>query len=371
MVSRPPNRESVYQDECSWVKLPDNSILTVDPNSSQCERYIPSLNQWIPDTSTPVYLWATNQEIGVAVLLANGTALCVGGNGSSAIYTPSGSTNKGTWAPGPNSPTGMEMRDAPAAMLVNGKVLLTMGITSGDSPFNIYEYDPNNQSFTSVFNDTKKITDQTSMLDLPDGTVLFNDTFTVYVFTPDGSPLADGKPAIQSVTFNEDGTLHLTGTLFNGISQGSMYGDDAQEDSNYPLVSFTDGSGNVYYGRTFNWSSTSVMTGNEVVTTEVALPNGVLDEPGSFSLQVIANGNASSSVGFYGPVWVNFNYSGSPQNGEYSTPFETLAKGVTAVASGGTIAINGSTQPSQSSETMTITKAMTIISVGGPSTIGN
>jgi hypothetical protein len=366
-----PLTKSIYQDECSWVKLPDNSILTVDPNSSQCERYIPSLNAWISDQSTPVYLWATNQEIGAALLLTDGTAMFVGGDGASAIYTPSGTTNNGSWAPGTNLPSGMEMRDAPGAILVNGKILLAMGTPSGDSPFTIYEYDPNNQSFTSVFTDTKVITDKTSMLDLPDGNVLFNDTTTVYVFTPDGSPVAAGKPAIQSVSFNSNGSLHLTGTLFNGISQGAMYGDDAQQDSNYPIISFTDGSGDVYYGRSYNWSSTSVMTGNEVVTTEVALPDGVLDEPGAYSLRVIANGNASPPVAFYGPTWVDFNYSGSPQNGEYPTPFPTIAKGVSSVVSGGTIAINASTQPSQTSATLTISKAMTIISVNGPSTIGN
>ena len=64
----------------------------------------------------------------------------------------------------------------------------------------------------------------------------------------------------------EDGSFHLTGTLLNGISQGAAYGDDAQMDSNYPLVRAADGTGNVYYLRTFNWSSTGVQTGNTVVS---------------------------------------------------------------------------------------------------------
>jgi hypothetical protein len=70
------------------------------------------------------------------------------------------------------------------------------------------------------------------------------------------------------------------------------------------------------------------------------------------------------------PVWVDFNYSGI-QNGTYQDPFKTLAQGTNAVASGGTIAINATVQPSRSSETMTISKPMTIISVNGPSTIGH
>ena len=77
----------------------------------------------------------------------------------------------------------------------------------------------------------------------------------------------------------------------------------------------------------------------------------------------------SSSFGA-SPVWVNYDYNVSPQNGTFEDPFETLAQGKNAVASGGTIAINALTLPSLSSERMTISKAMTIISVGGPSTIG-
>ena len=71
-----------------------------------------------------------------------------------------------------------------------------------------------------------------------------------------------------------------------------------------------------------------------------------------------------------GPVWVDFNYTGSPQNGTYQNPFQTLAQAASAVPSGGTVAINATDQPSESSQTITITKAMTIVSVAGPSTIG-
>jgi hypothetical protein len=71
-----------------------------------------------------------------------------------------------------------------------------------------------------------------------------------------------------------------------------------------------------------------------------------------------------------GPVWVDFNYSGIFQFGTYQNPYEKLASGVSAVASGGTIAINASSQPSTTSETLTISTPMTIISVAGPSTIG-
>jgi hypothetical protein len=83
----------------------------------------------------------------------------------------------------------------------------------------------------------------------------------------------------------------LTGTLLNGISEGAAYGDDAQMNSNYPLLRLTDGSGNVYYARTYNWSSTGVMTGTNVETTEFTLPANL--PQGTYSLVVVANGIGS------------------------------------------------------------------------------
>ena len=52
--------------------------------------------------------------------------------------------------------------------------------------------------------------------------------------------MSAGKPVITSMSTNADGSYHLTGTGFNGISEGASYGDDAQMDSNYPLVRFED-----------------------------------------------------------------------------------------------------------------------------------
>jgi subtilase family serine protease len=73
-------------------------------------------------------------------------------------------------------------------------------------------------------------------------------------------------------------------------------------------------------------------------------------------------------TGLSGPVFVNFNYSGSPQNGTYYEPFNTLTKGVNAVSAGGTVIIETA---GSSSETLNITKAMTIIAAGGAATVGN
>lgn len=73
-------------------------------------------------------------------------------------------------------------------------------------------------------------------------------------------------------------------------------------------------------------------------------------------------------VGFSGPVFVDFNYTGSIQNGTYLYPFKTLAQGVSAVSSGGTIfIINGG----HSAETMTVSKPMSVTAGNGAATVGH
>ena len=102
-------------------------------------------------------------------------------------------------------------------------------------------------------------------------------------------------------TENADGTYKLTGTGLNGISEGAAYGDDEQMGSNYPLVRMTNAvTGNVYYARTFNWNSTSVMTSNRLITAQFSLPQNL--PAGTYSLVTVANGNASDPTNFvYSP----------------------------------------------------------------------
>ena len=414
----------VWQDEATWVKLPDGSILTIDinedkedfyedVNNNTAERFIPSLSNWIVESNTPVHVDGYEAETGGGFMMADGRAFFLCGSGHTLFYTPSGSTNLGSWQQGPDMPPldtneaplipfstnslgvvtygypRLTAEDTPAAMLPNGKILCQLardgnadGPTSAHAKVWFYEFDPSIPGFVPApcptntapgtpYNTFAGMSDRTSMLDLPDGTVIYNDGGYIYIYQSDLSPLASGKPTVNSVGYNTDGSLHLTGTLFNGISQGASYGDDFQMDSNFPLVLFTDAGGNVYYGRTYNWSSTGVQTGSQIVTTECNVPANISNGPGVYSLQVVANGNASNPVTFYGPVWVDFNYTGGTQNGNFSTPYKTLAGGTNAVFSGGTIALNASLQPSASRETIKISKPMTIISVYGASTIGN
>jgi hypothetical protein len=388
------------EDEATFVKLPDDSILVNDFNTQNSERFVPSSQTWIDDTNSflPVNLYdQIGFETGPALLLPNSNVLYIGSSPFTAIYTPSGNNTPGAWVLGPPVPTppgvpgGLGAPDAPAAMMVNGKILCALSPTpyAGNkfpTPTYFYEYDYTTGplgTFTQIhapgpggnytYND---VTWKDRMLVLPDGTVLFcNGTSQLYVYQPDTSTpiLAAGRPAIHGITRNPDGSYHLVGTGLNGISQGASYGDDAQMDSNYPLVRMTYTNGYVFYATTYNWSSTSIMTGDTPVTTEFSVPPDLL--PGPYVLEVVVNGISSNPVTFDGPVWVDFTSDFLFQFGVYEFPYSTLVQGTNAVAPGGTIAIKGQSInfqsiPAVSHNHPTISKPMTITALGGPATIG-
>ena len=292
-----------YQDEASWCKLADGSIVTIDPFGTNSERYIPSLNQWINDSNVPVSLYDSSLgELGAGLLLPSGKAFFLGSTGHTALYTPSGNNNPGTWAAGPDIPNGLGTPDAPAAMMSNGVVLCAVGLAATyNGPTSFYEYNPISNSFTQV-NGPTGTTDPnapfgTRMLDLPDGGVLYsNGGSQVYEYMPSGGQISAGKPTITNILKNGDGTYTLTGYQLTGISEGAGYGDDAQMATNYPIVRITDTSGHVYYARTFNWSTTSVMQGAAVQSTQFTVPAGL--PAGALQLQVATNGISSNSVAF-------------------------------------------------------------------------
>ncbi len=332
------------QDEASWVKLPDDSIVTIDPFSTTSERYIPSLNRWIGDATVPVSLYTESLgELGAAFLLPDGRAFFLGGTGQTAFYTPTGTTNAGAWSVGPVIPGGFGINDAAAAMMVNGKILCAVGsATTYDAPTFFYEFDYLANSFTSVNGPTGTIDNvapfQTMMLDLPDGTVLYSDFgSSLYVYQPTGAPLASGKPVINNISQNADGSYHLVGTLLNGISEGAAYGDDAQMNSNYPLIRLTDSAGHVHYARTYNWSSAGVMTGGTLESTDFVLPAGLA--PGTNSLVVSANGIISDPVSFTPHALQITPLTGFASSGLAGGPFTIAAQNFT-LTNVGTASLN-------------------------------
>ena len=173
------------------------------------------------------------------------------------------------------------------------------------SPTVYFEFNYLTNTYTSVSappgaNSSGEASYVTNMLDLPDGNVLYAEFGSNYywIYTPTGLPLAAGKPTIDSIIQRSCDSFTITGTLFNGITEGAAYGDDWQMATNYPIVRLTQGS-NVYYARSFDWNSTGVQTGSLPDTAQFILPAGL--PAGSYSLQVIANGNASAPVPFTAP----------------------------------------------------------------------
>ena len=304
-------------DESAWVKLRDNSILFVDMKSITSERYIPASNTWVVDTHLPDSLYDPySYEAGAGFLLPDGRAFFLGATGRTAYYTPSGTAAAGSWVAGPEIPsingTQYGTVDAAAAMMVNGKILCTASPVNTStaaadeyqSPTAFFEFDYISNSFTQVSSPDGAIDSllnipcfETTMLDLPDGTILYVSQYTqqYYVYTPDGTPLAAGKPTINNISQLNCDTFKIKGTLFNGISEGAAYGDDWQMATNYPVIRLTDGT-NVYYARSFNWSSTNVQTGTTPDSTLFTLPAGL--PYGTYSLVVTANGISSDSVLF-------------------------------------------------------------------------
>ncbi len=405
-------------NEASCIKLPDDSVLTIPSNSTASQRYIPGLGtngQWIADATTPAIYSAVGGEIGSAQLLPNGDVMFIGANGNTALYTPTGNNNPGTWRPGaslPNvpqnnidnngvvtgtSPVPGAAPDGPSAMLPNGKILCALtGTLYNDpragtgpagsywlgkknpqypTPVSFFEYDPVANSFSPPINGPTGATDnimdfQAIMLVLPNGSILYSNYGSqLYTYTSPGAPVAAGKPVITSITNKADGSYHLAGTGLNGISFGASYGEDAQMDSNYPIVRMTSTLGDVSYARTFSWSNTGVRTGSLSVSTEFSLTGfPSAGGGGSYSLVVVANGISSDPISFSGRVWVDFSYTGTPERGTFSNPYNTFYEGLSAISPGGTLVLKGG---HSSSERITnLSGRVTIISVGGSTTIG-
>ncbi len=295
-------------DEEGWVLLKDGTIMTTDAiDSPNSERYFPTQKKWKSEGKVPVQLEDQNsQEIGPMVLRPDGTVFATGAQdqvthtGHTAIYkTAAKSGQKGTWTKGPDFPGGNDCEDAPAALEINGKVLVMTSPGVFSPPSTFYEWDGKKLSKIAgppnANNDPSYVG---SFLELPSGQLLFMDfSSDMEVFTASGSYDSSWAPTISTFpsSVTRGSTYPISGTQFNGLSQGAMYGDDAQMASNYPLVRITnDSTGHVFYAKTHGHSTMGVATGNASVSTNFDVPSGA--ETGSSPLEVVANGIPSTPV---------------------------------------------------------------------------
>jgi hypothetical protein len=293
-------------DEEGWNLLPNGNVLTVDCNNTSnltnSEKFNAVSGGWTSAGSTIVQLPDTtssgggSHEIGPAVLRPNGTVFATGALPHTAIYN----TATGTWAAGPNFPSSLDIADGPAAILPNGNVLVdaSPGVFNNGSVF--FEFNGTSLvSVPAVPNAATVPSYEGRMLVLPTGQVLFTDGVTdVEVYTAAGTFQTAWRPTISSFPSQvAAGSLNnfISGTQFNGLSQGAAYGDDAQAATNYPLVRITNNTTHhVFYARTHNHSTMGVATGSAVVSTQFDVPATI--ESGLSKLEVVANGIPSTSV---------------------------------------------------------------------------
>jgi len=311
--------------EETWTLLANGSVLVAEcANHPSAERYLPAKDSWINDGPTASDLVEVGSiEIGPAILLNDGRVFAIGATGVTNLYTPNSDVNKtGTWAKGPDIPnrpgqTGtaaqLIAKDAPACLLLNGRVLFAAGPASANcnnttdggycSPTFFFEYDPSAAAGSQMTaapapSNAGKAPFTGRMLLLPTGQVLFsNNSNDIEVYTPDGKSDPAWAPQITSCPSQLQWTMafQLSGSQLNGRSQAVAYGDDASMATNYPIVRMTNSSsGKVVYCRTFNHSTMAVATGTQTVSTQFSVPAGT--PGGAYELQVVANGIASAPV---------------------------------------------------------------------------
>lgn len=311
-------------NEAVWVKLPDSSVLFLDNYSTSSERYIPKTGTWVNDGTSPVDLYDPyGSEAGAGYMLPDGRAFFIGSTPKTAYYTPSGTTSPGTWAAGPAIPLNLGAADAASAMMPNGKILVVISPTPTSAnhfpgPAYYFEFDYTTNTFTEITapgggDTTSNPCFISNTLDLPDGNVLFvNQGYDEYFeYVPVNAPLSAGQPTISGITRTNCDSFSITGTLFNGITEGAAYGDDWQMSTNYPIVRLASGS-NVYYATTNNWNRIgAVSTGTLADTATFALPAGL--PVGTYSVVVVVNGNPSV------PFMLNTSLAISPATAQVCT----------------------------------------------------
>jgi hypothetical protein len=313
-------------DEEGYTLLPNGKVLTIDtylgvpynPNGTNSEIFDPTTKNWSTAGSTVQQLWDSRancgqtgftNEVGPAILrpdgtvFAGGSTTCASTAGHTAIYN----TATGTWSAGPDFLGLNDMADAPAAILPNGNVLVDTNPGWGNNPSKFYEF--NGTGFKKIVQPTGLTgnTEGGRMLITPTGSILFTHVGTpqMWFYTTTGTYQSAWRPHICTgpgcfpANCYVGKTYVVKGTQFNGLTQGTAFGDDAQSATNYPLVQITNNAtGHKFFARTHKFSTMGVATGSTLTSTQFTiLPTTEGTEFGDSTMVVIANGIPSNSVG--------------------------------------------------------------------------
>ena len=340
-----------FNAEEGWSLLPDGSVLTVDVKAHpHTERFIPNadptMTMWLSAGPTPESLQATDEgntklkydngkiynapgEVGPALLRPDGTVFATGATGPNekvghnAVFHPGkNGYADGFWTEAPDFPAGIGAGDEYAVLLPDGHVLVETNPagSTADAPivrwqklrngvaqvangapstltpaprlpvYNLFDFDGTNLTLVPI-----TITGgQLSLLMLPNGQVSVGG---VGILVPEDGYAPDWAPTIARFpkTIAAGGSYTISGTQFNGLSQGEAYGDEFPVNTNFPLVRITNAAtGIVTYARTHDHSTMAVATGSLPVSTHFDVPDSI--EPGTSWLEVVANGIPSVPV---------------------------------------------------------------------------
>ena len=308
-------------DEEGWTLEPNGKVLTIDvwaPGGT--ELFSPKTDTWsfAGDTAaggSPINPWPV-VEIGPQAELPGGNLFVVGA-GSSTQEPPTACTtdvptdtalynySSGTWTAGPTIPAigGQEMdaTDGPSSTLPDGNVVFDASACVYNAPTHFFLYNASANTISQipdVPNAPNDTSFATRFLALPNGQALFDDgSNQMLVYNAGGTPKSSWRPSISQISSTHlapGSTYRLAGSQLAGLDQGAAYGDDSQNNTNFPLVRITNSAtGVVTYARTTNWSSVSIAAGTRS-STQFTLPAGT--PAGQSTLVVVANGIASPPV---------------------------------------------------------------------------
>jgi hypothetical protein len=382
------NKADIFSEEGLNI-MPDNSVLVVDARQNSVFELLklsPSPTWSAPNlsmgTNMPVNIpdfgtgTLNSKEVGPGVLRPDGKLAYFSGTvaAQNALYDYVARTWSHTTSMDfPNiSGTGQfSVADGPAVILPNGNILVdaspVTNVACGNmmpppppqcgvfnTPSSIFQLDFATNTLTQLSSQPTNAPSAKSFegrfLVLPTGEVLFTTQDIAggaQLYTAGGTPQDAWRPTITSTVpahIAPSATYAISGTLFNGFSEGAKYGDDAQMATNYPLVRITNtGSNHVFYARTHDHNRMGVepVGSTEVVTTKFDTPTASNLENGPSSLVVVVNGIASA------PVSINVfpNLPPVAKCKDFSEPYTSSAGGVCVGSVSPSDVDNGSSDP--------------------------
>ena len=295
--------------EQGYTLLQNDKILDIDSSlccaSTMSEIYDPATGSWTQGPDVPAVLG--HSEIGPAISLPNGKVLATGATGHNALYDPF----MNSWSTVPDFPhldNGLQLvaADNPAAVLPNGNVLVATSVftcstqnCSFMAPEQWFEYEWASNIWRRVPDSpfapaSSTIANGSQALVLPTGELLVTTSHGPALYRGSGAPNAAWAPVITALPVREmrpSAKYTLTGTRLAGLTQGSFWGDESQNATNYGLVQIENiATGHKYYARVFNYTSTSIAPDAQ---STLSFKLSRVGENGPSRLRVIANGIAS------------------------------------------------------------------------------